>query len=98
MDISAESQYYHGYKNDDREPLEGLFEGIGHLGEESAGKDAQYQRNTQEDEDGLENLPKWNNQGGHLAGHACSVNINVTPKPEIERGHQHGKRGGNGCK
>ena len=92
VDISGEREDHHDEEKEDGNPLERLFQRLGDFGQELRAEDAEGERDAQQDEDGLEDIPQGDDQRRDLARDFRSMEIKVAPDIKVGRGHQDGER------
>ena len=95
VQVTCEDDDYHCYENSNRKVLERLLEEVGYLWKVLSAKDSEYERNTHDDEDALEDVSERDLQLRELAEElmlACEVEIELAPEREVERGSEDADR------
>ena len=98
LEISREGEDHHDDEKQNGKPLERLFQLFREIGEEVSEKDSECQRDSKQDEYGLEHVPEGDDECRDISGYICRVEVEVAPNVKVGWGEKDGQRGADGCK
>ena len=94
INVACEDDHNHCYEYDDGQVLQRFLEYVGYLREILSAEDTEYERNTHNDEDALEDVSERNHKLRELADVmvSCKVEIKLSPECEVKRCREHADR------